>query len=179
MQFFTLGSFRIPLPAGREPGLDLRSVIIVQYCAVPLIRLGFPSGFSFSALADTPVMSGFDFFDFHLCGAAFRSGAAGDKALVYEIFSCQTSRAVIWPPRIMKIGGHQPLFDNSGTRPFTLFNFQRSLKHYRRHLNDENGRLPYCTSNAIYEAKAKRSFLYDPIIHRVELGTGMDLLINN
>src|ERR1700682_1801066 len=58
------------------------------------------------------------------------------------------------PPTRIKMGGRQPLFDNSGTRPFTLFNFQRSVKHYRRHPNDENGQLPYYTSNSIHEAKS-------------------------
>src|SRR5207253_8247576 len=49
------------------------------------------------------------------------------------LFGCQTPMAP-GPPTGMKMGGRQPLFDNSGTCPFTLFNFQRSVKHYRRHL---------------------------------------------
>ena len=36
--------------------------------------------------------------------------------------------------RVDENGWPSAVFDNSGTRPFTLFNFQRSVKHYRRHL---------------------------------------------
>jgi hypothetical protein len=70
----------------------------------------------------------------------FPSGAAGDKALLYEIFCCQTPMAQAthahengWLPAA-----------GSTTRirgPFTLFSFQRSVKHYRRHLTMRNGLL--------------------------------------
>ena len=36
--------------------------------------------------------------------------------------------------RVDENGWPSAVFDNLGTRPFTLFNFQRSVKHYRRHL---------------------------------------------
>jgi hypothetical protein len=46
----------------------------------------------------------------------------------------------------MKMGGRQPLFDNSGTRPFNDIQFSKIGETYRRHPYDENGRLAYFTS---------------------------------
>jgi len=57
------------------------------------------------------------------------------------------------PPTRMKMGGRQPLFDNSGTRPFTIFNFQRSVKHCRRHLTMRTAGFRTDSSDSSYEAK--------------------------
>src|SRR6266446_8225958 len=93
-----------------------------------------------------------------------------------DLFDCQTPMAG-GPPTCMKMGGRQQLFDNSGTRPFTIFNFQRSVKHLPPTPYDENGQPPYCTSNSIHEARAKRSFLFDSIIHRADPATSRGLMI--
>jgi hypothetical protein len=42
----------------------------------------------------------------------------------------------------MKMGGRHPLFDNSITRPFTIFNFQKISETLPPTPYDENGQLP-------------------------------------
>ena len=75
------------------------------------------------------------------------------------------------PPTRMKMGGRRPLFDNSGTRPFTLFNFQRSGKHYRRHLTMRTASFRTAPRILFTRQRTKRSFLFDSIIHRADCGT--------
>jgi hypothetical protein len=75
-----------------------------------------------------------------------------DKALLYEIFCCQTPMAP-GPPTDIKVGGRRGC---STTRYATVYviQFSKICEPLPPTPYDENGRFRYCTSNSIHEAKS-------------------------
>ena len=80
----------------------------------------------------------------------FRPDAAGDKALLYEIFCCQTPMAP-GPPTGMKMGGRRCLATRYA--PVYVIQFSKICEPLPPTPYDENSRFRYCTSNSIHEAK--------------------------
>jgi len=97
-------------------------------------------------------MSGFDFCDFHPCGRAPIRRRSRQSSRVRNIqLSNVRGRHLATPDH--ENGWPTAAVRQLGYAPVCVIQFSKISETLPPTPYDENGRLPYCTSNSIYEAK--------------------------